>query len=76
MRWLLPWSLLCAVALQQTELGAHCLVADLETMNTEVLEQTPANFRIVEIVDDAGLEDFKRVFVAACKRYERASAQV
>jgi len=47
----------------QTAAGAPVMVADLTQMNAAVLEQVPSGFVIEEIRDEAGLYDFKRVFV-------------
>lgn len=52
-----------AAGIKQTEQGAPCMTADLHQMNETVLEQTPTDFTIKEIDDEAGLYDFKRVFV-------------
>lgn len=52
-----------AAGIKQTEQGAPCMTADLHQMNEAVLEQTPAGFVIEEITDEAGMYDFKRVFV-------------
>lgn len=52
-----------ATGIKQTELGAPCMVADLNHMNEAVLTQVPAAFSIREVQDSAGLQDFKRVFL-------------
>jgi GNAT superfamily N-acetyltransferase len=52
-----------AAGIKQTEQGAPCMIADLHQMNETVLEQTPTDFTIKEIDDEAGLYHFKRVFV-------------
>jgi ribosomal protein S18 acetylase RimI-like enzyme len=52
-----------AAGIKQTAQGAPCMVADLSQMNEAVLEQTPTNFTIEEIGDEARLYGFKRVFV-------------
>jgi GNAT superfamily N-acetyltransferase len=52
-----------ARGIKQTELGAPCMVADLNKMNEEILSQTSEGFVIREIADEPELLDFKKVFV-------------
>jgi GNAT superfamily N-acetyltransferase len=52
-----------AKGIKQTAAGAPCMVADLFQMNEQVLHQTPPGFFIQEVDDEAGLQDFKKVFV-------------
>ena len=52
-----------AKGIVSTELGSPCMVADLEHMNESALNQTPKNFVIKEVENEAMLYDFKKVFV-------------
>jgi hypothetical protein len=45
--------------------GAPAMAADLDAMNEDVLAQVPEGFAIEEVRDEAGLEEFRRVFVEA-----------
>jgi ribosomal protein S18 acetylase RimI-like enzyme len=48
-----------------TERGSPCMVAYLAHMNGSALNQTPNDFIIQEVRNEAALSDFKDVFVAA-----------
>ena len=52
-----------APGIKQTELGAPCMAADLHRIDETTLTAVPAGFRIVEVVTEAALLDFKRVFL-------------
>lgn len=52
-----------APGLKQTAAGAPGMVADLRQVNEVVLNQVPPDFTIEVVQDEAGLLDFKRVFV-------------
>ena len=52
-----------AKGILSTERGAPCMIADLAHMNEAVLDETPQDFIIQEVKNEASLYDFKRVFV-------------
>ena len=52
-----------AKGILSTEQGSPCMVADLHRINELVLTQTPENFLIKEVTEEAELYDFKQVFV-------------
>jgi ribosomal protein S18 acetylase RimI-like enzyme len=54
-----------APGIKQTGLGAPCMAADLHQMDETALTAVRAAFRIEEVVTEAALFDFKRVFVAS-----------
>lgn len=52
-----------AAGIEQTELGAPCMVAELGKMNESALTRTPEEFVVREVASEAELDDFKKVFV-------------
>ena len=52
-----------AAGIKQTELGAPCMVANLNRTNEAVLSKTPPGFEIKEVSTESELYDFKKVFV-------------
>jgi GNAT superfamily N-acetyltransferase len=52
-----------AAGIKQTELGAPCMIAELNRMNEGVMMKTPDGFTIKEIGNETELYDFKKVFV-------------
>jgi len=52
-----------AAGIKQTELGAPCMIAELDKMNESVLAKTPRGFEIREVANETELDDFKKVFV-------------
>ena len=52
-----------AKGILSTEQGSPCMIAELSHMNEDVLEQTPSDFLIKEVSNEAELYDFKKVFV-------------
>lgn len=52
-----------ASGIAQTARGAPIMVGDLAAMDPGPIERVPAGYRLVEVADDAGLDDFRRVFV-------------
>lgn len=47
------------------EVDAPCMVADLQQLDSRLLEQTPEGFRLERVSDAAGLRAFHQGFVAA-----------
>jgi GNAT superfamily N-acetyltransferase len=52
-----------AAGIKQTELGAPCMVAELNRMNESVLNKIPEGFGIREVTTESELYDFRKVFV-------------